>query len=93
LTFSPLANPVRRQRLAVQRGVAGGTGQGKGAVLQQANFKRKQRDFNRSGVFGIAQQQVAQGQGQMVHGARGTYAVTQAAETTEVLHGGQSGGR
>ena len=91
MAFAALHHPVRQQWLAIQGGLTRRAGHGEGTVLNKAHLERKQRNFDGGCAFGVAQQQVANRQRQVVHRTAGAHAVTQAAGATGVLHGGEGG--
>ena len=61
--------------------------------LGESHLEREHRQLDARVAVVVAQQQVAGGQRQRVHRARGAHAPAQGAEAAQVLHRGQRGGR
>eukprot|EP01022_Parablepharisma_sp_SALTPOND_P017904 TRINITY_DN290_c0_g1_i2.p1 TRINITY_DN290_c0_g1~~TRINITY_DN290_c0_g1_i2.p1 ORF type:complete len:993 (+),score=397.05 TRINITY_DN290_c0_g1_i2:12684-15662(+) len=92
LATTRMQAPPWRHRLAVECGHAVGTGQCKIGIGVEAQAKRQDRHFDAGRIAVIAQQDIAHGQRDIVHRARGAHAEAQHAEAAQVLHGAQCAG-
>src|SRR5450830_255460 len=70
----------------VQTGAAIGTGQSEVRILKEEHLEWQNRYFNRGRIAVVAQQNVADGQRQIIHRPRRAYAKTQRAFPSQILH-------